>query len=70
MPPHSTKIMTPALHELFMTSGLLGWDWNPAWVVGQWTPAEIRAHVPPYDLTEFVVPRTPCPRRVWHDPLD
>ncbi len=70
MPPLPTCIMTPALHEKLLNSGLLGWDWNPAWVASRLSPADIRALVPPFDVTEFEVPRAPCPRRVWEDPLD
>jgi hypothetical protein len=68
--PHRISLMTVGLHEKLKRSGLRGWDWNPAWVTALLTKREIRDHVPPFDVMEFVVPRTPCPKWVWHDPLD
>ncbi len=68
--PHRIHLMTVGLHEKLKRSGLLGWGWDPAWVGTLLSKRELRDHVPPFDVTEFVVPRSPCPRRVWQDPLD
>jgi hypothetical protein len=70
MPPTPHLVMTTELHEKLKQSGLLGWQWNPAWVASKMSRKEVREHVPPFDVTEFVIPRTACPKRVWFDPLD